>query len=84
VEKPTDWFQFRRRPTYGEIITYFPLCELAHCHVRPGKRFGILEFGVRRGGKLEIMFPCDAEERVHGLAKTAGQSASNRPAGGPF
>jgi len=68
--KPTGWFQFRHRPTYGEIITYFPLSELAYCHVRLGKRFGILELGVRRGGKLEIMFPRDAEERVHGLAKT--------------
>jgi hypothetical protein len=78
-EKPSGWFQFRARPQYGEIITFFPLDRLASFRISEHSRFDILEIVGHEGhGKetLEIMFPHDQAKAVTRLMKEASFAPS--------
>jgi hypothetical protein len=78
-EKPSGWFQFRARPQYGEVITYFPLDRLGSFRISEHSRFDILEIVGHEGhGKetLEIMFPHDQAQAVTRLIKEASFAPS--------
>jgi hypothetical protein len=78
-EKPSGWFQFRSRPQYGEIITFFPLDRLASFRISEHSRFDILEIVGHEGqGKetLEIVFPHDQAKAMTRLMKEASLAPS--------
>jgi hypothetical protein len=78
-EKPSGWFQFRARPQYGEVITYFPLDRLASFRINEHSRFDILEIVGHEGHgseTLEIMLPHDQAKAVTRLMKEASFAPS--------
>ena len=78
-ERSFRWFNFRRHPKYGAIITYFPLNRLADFRIDPHSRFSILELQGHEGHggeKLEIMFPLEKREAVSRLMRKAPSPSS--------
>jgi hypothetical protein len=83
-EKPSGWFQFRARPQYGEIITYFPLDRLASFRISEHARFDTLEIVGHEGHgseRFEIMFPHDQAKAVTRLMKEASFAGVNNAPG---
>jgi len=67
TEERRHWFEPRKEPKYGKIVTYVPLARLAHHRISHHPRFCLLELKthVSHGGEtFEIMLPLELEGKV--------------------
>ena len=66
-DKAPDWFQRRKAPKYGYVVTYFPRARLAQHRVSHQAKFACLELethATHGSEALQIMFPLQHESEV--------------------
>jgi hypothetical protein len=66
-DKASRWFERRKAPKYGYIVTYFPRVRLAHYRISRQTKFALLELETHasHGSEvLQIMLPLQYESEV--------------------